>query len=384
MSSRSLRAAGAAAITLLLLSTASPGRAGSPAAQDKETVGPKPGGRTVVPVNQVVTPYGLTTTLPGLRPQALALSPDGRLLAVSGKTPELVILNPVTRQGRTAGRSPGRSPGGAASRGRFADDPRSRHRRPAELHRPHLFARRPPHLHEQRRRQRQGLLGRFATEPSSRRTRSPCPSPARRGGPRRSRPAWPSRPTAASSSSAATFPTACSMIDTQAPSVVRAFDVGVAPFDVVLAAGKAYVSNWGGRRPQPGRSRRTGRPGYGGQGRYGPAYRQRGLGQRHRPRPRAPSRPRSSSSSTPRPWRSRPTDATSSAPTPRPTTSASSTRRPTRSSRRSGPRRARPTCLGPRPTPWPSPKTARRSTSPTAPRTRSPPSTSIRPSGSPS
>jgi YVTN family beta-propeller protein len=33
---------------------------------------------------------------------------------------------------------------------------------------------------------------------------------------------------------------------------MRAFDVGVAPFDVVLAAGKAYVSNWGGRRPGPG------------------------------------------------------------------------------------------------------------------------------------
>jgi len=28
--------------------------------------------------------------------------------------------------------------------------------------------------------------------------------------------------------------------------------VGVAPFDVVLAAGKAYVSNWGGRRPDKG------------------------------------------------------------------------------------------------------------------------------------
>ena len=31
--------------------------------------------------------------------------------------------------------------------------------------------------------------------------------------------------------------------------VLRTFDVGVAPYDVVLVGQKAYVSNWGGRRP---------------------------------------------------------------------------------------------------------------------------------------
>ncbi|MCX6561014.1 MAG: beta-propeller fold lactonase family protein, partial [Candidatus Aminicenantes bacterium] len=34
--------------------------------------------------------------------------------------------------------------------------------------------------------------------------------------------------------------------------LLRLFDVGIAPFDVVLVRGKAYVSNWGGRRPKPG------------------------------------------------------------------------------------------------------------------------------------
>jgi hypothetical protein len=43
------------------------------------------GGRAVTPVNQVVTPAGQTVDLPGLRPQALALSPDGRILVASGK-----------------------------------------------------------------------------------------------------------------------------------------------------------------------------------------------------------------------------------------------------------------------------------------------------------
>jgi DNA-binding beta-propeller fold protein YncE len=32
----------------------------------------------------------------------------------------------------------------------------------------------------------------------------------------------------------------------------RTFDVGVAPYDIVLTGSKAYVSNWGGRRPKPG------------------------------------------------------------------------------------------------------------------------------------
>ena len=33
--------------------------------------------------------------------------------------------------------------------------------------------------------------------------------------------------------------------------LLRAFDVGVEPYDVLLAGDKAYVSNWGGRRPAP-------------------------------------------------------------------------------------------------------------------------------------
>jgi hypothetical protein len=43
-------------------------------------------GRTVTPFNQVLTPAGRQVELPGLRPQAIALSPDGRLLVTSGKT----------------------------------------------------------------------------------------------------------------------------------------------------------------------------------------------------------------------------------------------------------------------------------------------------------
>src|SRR2546430_5347048 len=38
------------------------------------------------PVNQLLTPTGRQLELPGMRPQAMALSSSGRLLAVSGRT----------------------------------------------------------------------------------------------------------------------------------------------------------------------------------------------------------------------------------------------------------------------------------------------------------
>jgi YVTN family beta-propeller protein len=52
------------------------------------------GTRVVTPVNQVVTPAGKNIHLPGLRPQALALSPDGKILVTAGKSHEIVVLDP--------------------------------------------------------------------------------------------------------------------------------------------------------------------------------------------------------------------------------------------------------------------------------------------------
>src|SRR5271170_2614121 len=58
-------------------------------------VGPTANG-LVTPVNQVVTPAGIQVELPGMRPQAIALSPDGKILVTAGLTHELVIVEPAT------------------------------------------------------------------------------------------------------------------------------------------------------------------------------------------------------------------------------------------------------------------------------------------------
>ena len=47
------------------------------------------------PVNQLVTPAGLQVELPRVRPNALALSPDGKILVTAGLTHELIAVDPA-------------------------------------------------------------------------------------------------------------------------------------------------------------------------------------------------------------------------------------------------------------------------------------------------
>src|SRR5882672_5261298 len=68
----------------------------SAASPSNEPVGRSILGRIVTPVNQALTPVGTQVDLPGMRPQALALSPDAKILITAGKTPELVVLEPPT------------------------------------------------------------------------------------------------------------------------------------------------------------------------------------------------------------------------------------------------------------------------------------------------
>ena len=130
--------------------------AAAPHAGHSEPVGRRGAGRTVLPVNQVVTPLGRQLELPGLRPQVLALSPDGRLLLTAGKTPELVAVDPgrgEIRQRVPLPKTPERREAGGAVAQRAA----TRQGRTGQLHRPRLLARRPARLPERRQRLGRGL-----------------------------------------------------------------------------------------------------------------------------------------------------------------------------------------------------------------------------------
>jgi len=49
-----------------------------------------------MPTGQLLTPTGRQVDLPMMRPQALALSPDGSMLATAGKDKKLVLIDPAT------------------------------------------------------------------------------------------------------------------------------------------------------------------------------------------------------------------------------------------------------------------------------------------------
>src|SRR5882672_9488331 len=62
-------------------------------AGDFRPVGKVEANQYITPTGQILTPAGRQIELPGLRPQALAISPDGRMLATSGKTGVLVLID---------------------------------------------------------------------------------------------------------------------------------------------------------------------------------------------------------------------------------------------------------------------------------------------------
>ncbi|MEN6559649.1 MAG: beta-propeller fold lactonase family protein [Acidobacteriota bacterium] len=250
MAFRSRRAVPAAASIMILLLAASV-RSGVPAAQDKETVGPKGAGRTVLPVNQVVTPYGTQLTLPGLRPQALALSPDGTLLAVSGKTSELVIID--ARSGRLKqqvalpGEEQADYPPETVSPMILEPDEKGQ-----LSYTGLVFAADGRRIYMSN---VDGSVKVFAVGPDGEvRPSHTIPLPLA-GAPKRAE-EIPSglalTPDGQRLYVCGNLSNRLLEIDTGTAKVLRTFDVGVAPFAVVLARGKAYVSNWGGRRPAPG------------------------------------------------------------------------------------------------------------------------------------
>ncbi len=199
------------------------------------------------PVNQLLTPAGRQVELPGMRPQALALSPDKRLLVTAGQTHELVVLDPLS--GNILQHVPLPDAGEdhapvPVSEAILAPDLKAQLSYTGLIFSPDgsrlymanvngdvkVFAVQDDHK----------LKGLFSIA-----------LPSRNG---------PGRTAEIPSGIAVSadgkrlyvvlnLSNRLAELDAATGRVLRLWDVGVEPYDVVLAQSKAYVSNWGGRRP---------------------------------------------------------------------------------------------------------------------------------------
>ena len=221
------------------------------ASSDTETVGPSGSGRAVTPVNQIVTPLGLQVELPGLRPQALALSPNGKILATSGKTSELIVVDPET--GKILQRVPLPSEN--------ANEPQPETVSPQILQPDKegllsftglIFSPDGTRIYLSN---VNGSIKVFSVGADNRVTGLYSIALQKADAPRRKE-EIPSglaiSPDGKHLYAALNLSNRLAEIDLTTGKVLRLFDVGVAPFDVVLAGQKLYVSNWGGRRPKAG------------------------------------------------------------------------------------------------------------------------------------
>jgi YVTN family beta-propeller protein len=202
--------------------------------------------RYVTPVHQVLTPTGIQVELPGLRPQAVALSPNGRLLATSGKTKELVLIDPRTGEIRQRVALP-------SSETRDPNDVSSHILKPDESgqlsYTGLVFSPDGTRIYLSN---VNGDIKVFGVGPDGRvRGLSSIGLPAADAPERKEE-----IPAGLAISRdgrqlyvALNLSNRLAEIDTNTGAVLRSWLVGVAPYGVILVGGKAYVSNWGGRVP---------------------------------------------------------------------------------------------------------------------------------------
>jgi DNA-binding beta-propeller fold protein YncE len=214
----------------------------------REAVGQIGVNRYYTPANQILTPAGIQVELPGMRPQAIALSPNGRLLVTAGKTHDLVVIDP------TMGKIVQRVPLPSDSNSDLTPD---------------SVAEEILHPDKEGQLSYTGLV--FSPDGSRiylanvdgnvkvfgvKKTGKvvglfsiPLP-PAKAPGRRAEIPAGMAvSPNGKRLYVALNLSNRLAELDAANGHVLRLWEVGFAPYDVALAGQKAYVSNWGGRRP---------------------------------------------------------------------------------------------------------------------------------------
>ncbi|MES2201678.1 MAG: beta-propeller fold lactonase family protein [candidate division FCPU426 bacterium] len=202
-----------------------------------------------LPQGQKLTPAGIQVDLPGLRPQVLALSPDGRLLVTSGKTAEVIVVDPVTGSLLQRVVLPAEKSAGAPA------TPSSHELNPDKdgqvSYTGLLFSQDGKRIYLSNvngsikvfnvEKNKVSPLRSFDLPPSGIKDRE------------KDIPAG-----LALSADGKRLYVALNLsnrlleMDALSGVALRTFDVGVAPYDIALKGAKAYVSNWGGRRPGSG------------------------------------------------------------------------------------------------------------------------------------
>jgi YVTN family beta-propeller protein len=209
----------------LIIGALTLGAAAAELDRDRAAVGRQADGRIIVPTNQVLEPAGFQVEFPG-RPTDLALSPDGALLAVMNSR-DLVLIRVEDRAIMQTLPLPG---GGHAFVGI-------------------VWARDGSEIFSS---SAASVVNRIKVE---RGAASFGPAIALPG------PGAVSNPVPAGlalSADGATLYVCLSrnntlgVVDVRSGELKAQIPVGVAPYAVALAGGKAYVSNWGGRHPAPG------------------------------------------------------------------------------------------------------------------------------------
>ena len=212
----------------------------------RENVGAVGTNRWYTPANQLLTPAGLQIDLPGMRPQALALSPGGRFFVTAGKTHDLVVVDVAA--------------GGILQRVALPSD---KDQNPAPVSTEILTPDKTGQLSftgivfspDGTRIYLSNVNGDIKVFSVARDGKVSglftIPLP-RVSGPRRGSEIPAGLAVSADGTrlyAAMNLTDQLAELDTATGKLLRTWDVGVAPFGVTISGKKVYVSNWGGRRP---------------------------------------------------------------------------------------------------------------------------------------
>ena len=199
------------------------------------------------PVNQLVTPAGVQVELPGIRPNALALSPDGRRLVTAGLTQKLVVIDPATGKILERVELPAEDklpPTESVTGGILQPNEKAKLSFTGLIFSPDGSRIYLANVN--------GDIKVFGVESGNKIAPlysiplPPANAPLRQA----EIPAGIAvSPDGKKLYVAGNLSNRLLELDAATGAVLRTWDVGVAPFDVVLAGHKVYVSNWGGRRP---------------------------------------------------------------------------------------------------------------------------------------